>query len=297
MTREQQITQTTIIGSVVNVLLTIGKLLAGFFGHSAAMLADGLHSLSDLVSDVIVLVCVRFSSKKRDTNHTYGHGKYETLATLCIALLLLLVGLELFWSGIQNIVAFTHGVILAAPEKMALWAALISILSKELLYHYTASVANRVNSPVVMTNAWHHRTDALSSVASAIGIGGAIFLGEKWTILDPVTCCFISIFILYIALKMATPALRQLLEVALPESMQKQILDIIRDTPGVLDVHALKSRQNGPSIILEAHIVVDPQLPLIEAHAISTDVEQRLCALYGAETQISIHLEPSEDAE
>lgn len=297
MNREGQITRVTLLGSVVNVLLTAGKLVAGFVGHSSAMLADGLHSLSDFVSDIIVLVCVRIASQEQDKKHTYGHGKYETLATLCIAILLLLVGIELFWSGTMDIVGFVQGEKLPPPDMIALWAALISIVSKELLYHYTAFVAKRVNSPVVLTNAWHHRTDALSSVASAAGIGGAIFLGEKWTILDPVACCLISVFIIYIALKMATPALKQLLEVALPESMQQEILKTISETPGVLHVHDLKSRQNGPSIILGAHIVVDPHLPLIEAHEISTQVEQRLCKLLGEETQISLHLEPSEDAE
>lgn len=296
-TREQKIAQTTLVGSVVNALLTIGKIIAGVVGHSGAMLADGLHSLSDFISDIIVLVCVRISSKGRDEDHDYGHGKYETLATLCVGVLLLIVGGELLWNGAQDIRNCLNGGELKQPETMALWAALISIIAKEILYHYTAKVGKEVSSPVVIANAWHHRTDALSSIGSAIGIGGAILLGEKWVILDPIACCCISVLIVVVALRMISPSLNELLEVSLPEDMENEIVDLTLKVAGVKGIHNLKTRKSGPNIIIDAHVVVDPEITLLVAHDISTNVEKSLRSQFGSETQISIHIEPSEEAE
>ncbi|MBR6043515.1 MAG: cation transporter [Paludibacteraceae bacterium] len=296
-TREQKISQVTIVGSAVNALLTIGKIIAGVVGHSGAMLADGLHSLSDFISDIIVLVCVRISTKGRDDDHDYGHGKYETLATLCVGVLLLIVGGELFWNGAQDIRACLNGHTVKQPETMALWAALISILAKEVLYHYTAKVGKEVSSPVVIANAWHHRTDALSSVGSAAGIGGAILLGEKWVILDPIACCCISVLIVVVALRMIGPSLNELLEVSLPADMENDIMRLALEVDGVKSIHNLKTRKSGPNIIIDAHVVVDPDITVLVAHDISTNVEKSIRTRYGKETQISIHIEPSEEAE
>ncbi|MCR5568477.1 MAG: cation diffusion facilitator family transporter [Paludibacteraceae bacterium] len=296
-TREQKISQVTIVGSAVNALLTIGKIIAGVVGHSGAMLADGLHSLSDFISDIIVLVCVRISAKGRDDDHDYGHGKYETLATLCVGVLLLIVGGELFWDGAQDIRACLNGHTVKQPETMALWAALISILAKEVLYHYTAKVGKEVSSPVVIANAWHHRTDALSSVGSAAGIGGAILLGEKWVILDPIACCCISVLIVVVALRMIGPSLNELLEISLPADMENDIMRLALEVDGVKSIHNLKTRKSGPNIIIDAHVVVDPDITVLVAHDISTNVEKSIRTRYGKETQISIHIEPSEEAE
>lgn len=296
-TREQKISHTTLVGSVVNALLTIGKIIAGVVGHSGAMLADGLHSLSDFISDIIVLVCVRISTKGRDDDHDYGHGKYETLATLCVGVLLLIVGGELFWNGAQDIRGCLNGQTVKQPETMALWAALISILAKEVLYHYTAKVGKEVSSPVVIANAWHHRTDALSSVGSAAGIGGAILLGEKWVILDPIACCCISVLIVVVALRMIGPSLNELLEISLPADMENDIMRLALEVDGVKSIHNLKTRKSGPNIIIDAHVVVDPDITVLVAHDISTNVEKSIRTRYGKETQISIHLEPSEEAE
>ncbi len=296
-TREQKISQVTIVGSAVNALLTIGKIIAGVVGHSGAMLADGLHSLSDFISDIIVLVCVRISTKGRDDDHDYGHGKYETLATLCVGVLLLIVGGELFWNGAQDIRACLNGHTVKQPETMALWAALISILAKEVLYHYTAKVGKEVSSPVVIANAWHHRTDALSSVGSAAGIGGAILLGEKWVILDPIACCCISVLIVVVALRMIGPSLNELLEISLPADMENDIMRLALEVDGVKSIHNLKTRKSGPNIIIDAHVVVDPDITVLVAHDISTNVEKSIRTRYGKETQISIHIEPSEEAE
>lgn len=295
--REKMITSVTITGTIVNIILTVGKIVAAILGHSAAMLADGLHSLSDFISDIVVLVCVRISAKGSDEDHKYGHGKFETLATLCVSILLFIVGLRLLISGGTDIWDFCHGKRIEAPGTIALWAALISIVSKELLYQYTAFVGRKINSPVVTANAWHHRTDAFSSVGSALGIGGAILFGESWTILDPVACCIISIFILVISLQMALPALNEFLEASLPRKTEEEICTIAASVEGVDDVHGLKTRQNGPYIIIEAHIVASPDISLQAAHSIATEVEQRLRRRFGSGTHISLHMEPSEDAE
>lgn len=295
--REKEISKVTVWGAVCNVALSVFKLIAGVLGHSAAMMADAVHSLSDLVSDVIVLVMVRISSKGKDESHDYGHGKFETLATVAVALLLVVVGVRLFSGGVAKINAAFHGESIAVPGIIALTAAIVSVVVKEFLFQWTAFVGRRNNSPAVITNAWHHRTDALSSVGSAIGIGAAVAFGGKWAILDPIVCCVISIFIFYIAVKMALPALNELTEGSLPDDMENEITELIRSVSGVTDVHALKTRKSGPCIIIESHIVVNPEMSVAEAHRITTEAETAIRLRFGAETQISIHVEPHVDAE
>lgn len=295
--REKKIMRVTLIGSFVNMLLTGGKIAAGIIGNSAAMLADGIHSLSDFVSDIVVMVCVKISSKGKDVDHHYGHGKYETLATLLISILLVFVAVKMCVSGIATIRKSIEGEPIETPGVIALWAALISIISKEALYQYTAKVGRKVSSPVVVANAWHHRTDAFSSIGSALGIGGAILLGEDWVILDPIVCCGISVAIFVTAIKMGIPSLKELLEVALPEEMQKEMIDIASGVEGVEGVHDLKTRRNGASIIVDAHIVVSPTITIVEAHNISTNVERALREKFGEDLQTSIHVEPDDDSE
>lgn len=298
MNRAKTITRITLWGAVGNLILTALKLLAGIMGHSTAMVADAIHSLSDLVSDVVVVVMVKISNKGIDKSHSYGHGKFETLATVAISLLLLGAGGELIFSSIRQInTMLQENVTPTPPEAMALWAALLSILVKEILYRVTNTVGKRVNSPAVISNAWHHRTDALSSVASAVGIGGAMLLGGRWVILDPIIGGLISIFIIVIAFRMISPALHELTEGALPEETEQQITRQILSVEGVKNVHCLKTRRNGPSIILSAHIVVDPNITVAEAHEITVKAENSVRETFGQETQISIHVEPYEDAD
>lgn len=278
---------------MANLALTAFKLVAGLLGRSAAMVADAVHSLSDLVSDVVVLVMVRISSREQDKGHDYGHGKFETLATAIVALLLLVVGARLMAGGIERIRMVAEGGTLEVPGRIALWAALVSIAVKEVLYQWTARVGRKVNSPVMITNAWHHRSDALSSVGAAIGIGCALIFGGKWAVLDPLVCCCISVFIFVIAVKMAIPALNELTEASLPEEMEDKIVSLIRSVDGIDDVHALKTRRNGPNIIIEAHIVVDPDMCVAAAHDITELAEQKVRDEYGKETHITLHVEPS----
>lgn len=296
MNREKDIRNITLWGSCINLLLTIFKVAAGFFGRSSAMIADAIHSLSDLLSDAVVLIFVRFSSKGKDKDHSFGHGKFETLATLIVSLILIVVGGKLMSSGVKSIMGALNGETIPTPGYLALIAAAVSILSKEIIYHLTVRVGKRTNSPVVIANAWHHRSDALSSIGSLIGIGGAILLGEKWTILDPLTSCLISISIIVIAVKMSIPSLAELLETSLPEDIEQGIIDTALTVDGVNDIHELKTRRNGVSFIIDAHISVNPEISIVEAHDIATEVEEAIKAKYGNETQINIHIEPSSDA-
>ena len=294
--REREIRKVTLWGAAVNITLTIAKLLAGVYGRSAAMVADGVHSLSDLMTDAIVLIFTHISSKGKDRDHSFGHGKFETMATLIISVILIVVGAKLMEGGIRSIVDVANGKDLQKPGYIALIAAIVSIVLKELLYHWTAKVGKSTNSPAVTANAWHHRSDALSSVGSLIGIGGAIILGQKWTILDPVASCGISIAIIVVAVKMAIPSLNELLEASLPEAIENEIITTASSVKGVKDVHNLKTRRNGISAIIDAHIVVDPTISVTEAHDIATEVEDALSRKFGNETQVSIHIEPDKNS-
>jgi cation diffusion facilitator family transporter len=291
--REQQIRSITLWGAAVNIVLTVCKVAAGIIGRSSAMIADGIHSLSDLLSDFVVIAFTHISSKGKDRDHSFGHGKFETMATLIVSIILIIVGAELMHDGAKKIIGVFNGTAIPKPGYIALLAAAISIASKEILYHATIKVGKKARSSAVMANAWHHRSDALSSIGSLIGIGGAIVLGDKWTILDPLTSCIISIAIIVVAIKMATPCLAELLDAALPEDIEKEIITTASSVSGVIDVHDLKTRRNGMSIIIDAHILVDPTISIVQAHDIATEVEEALYSKYGKDTQISIHMEPA----
>lgn len=296
MNREKEIRDITLWGAAVNIMLTVGKFFAGIFGHSAAMMADSIHSLSDLLSDAVVLIFTRISSKGKDRDHSFGHGKFETLATLIVSLILLAVGTNLIRTGIKDIIDAMSGSGLPKPGGIALIAAAVSIVAKEILYHATVKVGKKVGSTVVIANAWHHRSDALSSIGAFIGIGGSILLGDKWTILDPIASCCISIAVMIVAVRMAIPSLAELLETSLPEDIEQEIIATASAVRGVVDVHELKTRRNGVSFIIDAHIVVNPDISIVEAHDIATDVEEALRKRYGYQTQLSIHIEPDTES-
>ena len=294
--RGKEIRRITVVGAIVNIILTIFKIIAGVLGRSAAMVADGIHSLSDLLSDIVVLVFTHISSKGKDKNHSFGHGKFETMATLIVSVILVAVGAKLMADGVASIIGVMNGNSIPLPGSIALWAAIGSIIIKEILYHATIRTARRTNSPVVLANAWHHRSDALSSIGALAGIAGAMILGEKWTILDPIASCCISIAIIVVAVKMSLPSLAELLETSLPDEIEKDIISISNSVQGVENIHELKTRRNGISYIIDAHIVVDPHISVTEAHNIATDVENALKEKYGNETQINIHIEPDQDS-
>ncbi len=293
MVREKQIFRTTLVGSVANLLLLVFKFIAGIVGHSAAMVADAVHSLSDFITDIVVIVFVSIAGKPEDKDHDYGHGKYETLATAVIGVVLFFVGVSILINGIQTIVDALNGKALQAPSLLALIAAVVSIVVKEILYHYTVKAGKRLHSPSVVANAWHHRSDALSSLGTTLGIGGAIVLGEKWRVLDPIAAVVVSLFIIKVAIELLGPCIDELLERSLPDKMESRILEIILATPQVSSPHHLRTRRIGSYIAIEVHIRMDGSLTLSEAHSVASDIEKRLKAEFGDSTHIGIHMEPT----
>jgi cation diffusion facilitator family transporter len=293
MNREKQIFRVTLLGSFVNLLLVVFKFIAGIVGHSAAMIADAVHSLSDFITDIIVIIFVAISGKPEDSDHSYGHGKYETLATAVIGIILFFVGVGLLISGIKAIVGALQGEPLQAPSLLALIAAVISIVVKEALYHYTVKRGKALGSSSVVANAWHHRSDALSSIGTAIGIGGAVFLGEQWRILDPIAAVVVSIFIIKVAVELIKPCIDELVERSLPEEVEQRIHALILQSPQVSSPHHLRTRRIGSYIAIEVHIRMDGQISLSEAHQVASDIERRLKAEFGEKTHIGIHMEPT----
>lgn len=291
-TREQAIYRITWIGFAVNLILAAGKLAAGIWGHSSAMVADAIHSASDFATDLVVLLFVRVSAKPRDEDHDYGHGKYETLATLIIGAALAGVGIKLLWNGGEAIRDFMRGVLPEQPGVVALWAAVISIVAKELLYRYTARVGRSVNSPSVVANAWHHRSDALSSLGTLAGIGCAYFLGEGWRIADPIAALVVAAFIFRIAFGLIRSGLGELMERSLPPETEEEILRIVTADPAVREPHNLRTRRIGASIAVEVHVRVDGDMTVRQSHALTEEIERRLRERFGEGTMIAVHVEP-----
>lgn len=288
----QKANRVTLAGMLINLGLSVSKILAGIAGSSSAMLADGMHSMSDLVTDVIVLFSVRIAFKERDHTHHYGHGKYETFATMIVSFALALVAGGILFDGVLSVADVLQGNVLPKPGFVALIAAIVSLLVKELLFRYTLSEGKKIQSTAIIANAWHHRSDALSSIGTTIGIAGAILLGEHWRILDPLAGMVISIFIFKIAWQLGKPSIRQLLEAAPPAKVREEIECIISDTAGVLHFHNLRSRYVGKSLAIEVHIKVEKSLSVEVSHNIATDVELSLKRHFGYDTHIGVHVEP-----
>ena len=293
MERDKKVYRVTLLGSVVNLLLLVFKFVAGVLGHSAAMIADAVHSLSDFVTDLIVIVFVKISSKPEDADHAYGHGKYETLASCIIGLALIVVGVMMGYNATVKIVdVVRNGTELASPGIIALAAAVLSIVLKEWMFHLTRKVAREVDSPAVEANAWHHRSDALSSVGTAIGIGGAVLLGSKWAVLDPIAALVVSVFIVVQAAKILSDAIGQLMEKSLPRDVEQRICEIVYEEEGTSDIHHLRTRKIGSQISIELHVRMNGYLTLREVHGKSIAIEKRLRAAFGDSTYINLHVEP-----
>ena len=290
--RRQGIYRVTLWGSTVNLLLVVCKFAAGVLGGSAAMVADAVHSLSDFVTDMVVLLFVRLSGKPCDVDHEFGHGKYETLATALIGLMLGGVGLGVLWSGGLEIVSWLQGETLRAPGLIALGAALLSFLSKELLYQWTVRQGRRLRSAAVVANAWHHRSDALSSLGTTAGIGGAIVLGEAWRVLDPLAAVVVSVLILKVAMQLFVPSMEELLEKSLPDEEEKEIRAVILEQPGCTDPHNLRTRRIGNYCAIDVHFRMDGRTTIDEAHRATREIEDRLRERFGSQTLINTHVEP-----
>lgn len=292
MNRTKEIYKVTLIGGAVNVILLLFKFVAGIVGHSAAMVADAVHSLSDFLTDIIVIIFVRISGKPQDKSHDYGHGKYETLAMTMIGVALLVVAVGILYNGAVQIAAWANGAQLEAPGTLALWAALLSIVLKEAVYHYSMVKARQLQSQAVEANAWHHRSDALSSIGTAVGIGGAIFLGQRWTVLDPVASVIVGAFIVKVAVDLLRNGIGDLMEQSLPDAVEEEILHLVEALPGDIHPHDLRTRRIGNHYAIELHILMDGTITLNEAHDKASEVEDLLRTHYGPDTHVAVHVEP-----
>ena len=291
--REKEIYKVTIVGALANVTLLIFKFVAGIISNSAAMIADAVHSLSDFITDVVVIVFVKISSKPQDKSHDYGHGKFETLATLIIGIALLFIGLMILYNGVSATYrCIWLGEELHRPGMIAFWAAIFSIILKEAVYQYTVFKGKNLNSQAVIANAWHHRSDAFSSIGTAVGIGGAIFLGDKWVVLDPIAAIVVSVFIINVSLKIIIKSINELLEKSLPDEIENEIIKVAESFDMVKNVHDLRTRRIGNNIAIEMHLLMDGNLSLQCTHNTTELIESELRKKYGEHTHIAIHVEP-----
>ena len=295
MEREKKIYKVTLVGSVGNALLVLFKFIAGVLGHSAAMVADAFHSLSDFVTDIIVLVFVGVSARPQDQSHDYGHGKFETLASLFISLALFGAAVAIIVAGAQKFAAWLGGEELTSPGRLALWAALISILVKEVMFRYTIKKGRELDSSALKANAWHHRSDALSSVGAAIGIGGAVLLGGRWTVLDPLASIVVGGMLVKAAWDIMRPSLGELTDESLPENTENEILEVFHSFPEVSEPHNLRTRRIGSRVAIEAHIRMDGSMTLHQAHDLSSAMEKALKDRFGADTIVTLHMEPRKE--
>ena len=292
MNREKEIYKVTLVGSAGNVALLTFKFIAGVMGHSSAMIADAVHSLSDFITDVIVLAFVHVSAKPQDQDHDYGHGKYETFATFIIGLALVAAATGIIVSGVSKLIDWAGGKQLEAPGWLALAAAIISILVKEVLFRYTAIKGKHLDSQALVANAWHHRSDALSSIGTAVGIGGAILLGHRWTVLDPLASVVVGLMLVKVAVSLLRTSIGELTETSLSSEIEKEIEDIICSFPDVGEPHNLRTRRIGNRFAIEAHVRMDGNESLTAAHDRATSIEQGLKKRFGNQTHVTIHMEP-----
>lgn len=295
--REKEIYRVTVAGSIVNALLVVFKFIAGFAGRSAAMIADAVHSLSDFVTDIIVLIFVGIAGRPSDRTHDYGHGKYETVATAIIGVILFYAGASLCVKGVRSIYGVLNGAVIQRPGMISLWAAMISVLIKEIIYRFTAYTGRKTNSKAVIANAWHHRSDAFSSIGTVAGIAGAIFLGEKWRVLDPISAVVVSLFIIKVSYGLLRPCFDELTETSLPDDIEEEIAELVKKEPEVSGLHNLRTRRIGSRYAMEMHIRLDGGMSLSDAHSHATNIEKSLRGRFGEGTHVGIHVEPVKKAQ
>ena len=292
MSRKREIYKVTLVGSAGNAALLTFKFIAGILGNSSAMIADAVHSMSDFVTDILVLVFVSISAKPQDQSHDYGHGKFETIASFLIGLGLVAAATGIVVSGMLNLFDWWRGAQLEAPGWIALWAALLSIAVKEMLYQYTARRGKALNSQVMIANAWHHRSDALSSIGAAVGIGLAIWLGQRWTVFDPLASIVVGLMLVKVAYELLKTTVNELTESSLPEETEHETLQIIQSFGDVRQPHNLRTRRIGNHIAIEVHVRMDGQLPLTIVHERATTIERKLKERFGPDTHVALHMEP-----
>ena len=286
----------TWVGFWVNAVLGLAKVVGGVFGRSSALIADGIHSFSDFLSDIVVIIMVGVAHKRPDVDHQFGHGKYETLATVILALVLAGVAIGILIDSIDRIILVCHGGVIPRPAGIALAIIAVSIIAKEWLFHYTYRVGEEIRSDAVKANAWHHRSDAFSSIATLIGVAGAMFLGEQWRILDPISALIVSVIIGVVSVRMLRPAISELLGGSLSPGDNALIEKAISGTGGVRSWHHLRTFKSGNDAYVEVHIKVDPEMNVRDAHAIATATEDNIkAALPKLSVYVTTHIEPAKE--
>ena len=284
-TREQIGNRTILITVVMNIFLSLIKLLAGFIGHSTSMISDGVHSLSDVISSIGVFIGLRISQKPADIDHPYGHEKFEAVLSKILAFILFLTGLSIGYSAIETIVSSSYII----PKMMTIWAALLSIAVKEWMYHYTIRQAKKIESTALAADAWHHRSDSLSSIGALIGIIGAR-LG--FPILDPLAALVITLIILKVAIEIFVEATNQVIDKAASPELVNEIIQQIQSVNGVLAIDSLKTRVHSNRIYVDLEISVEPTLSLIEAHTIAEAVHYQLEQNIHKIKHCTVHVNP-----
>ncbi len=289
--RRDASTRVALVGAVVNLLLSALKVGVGFVGHSQALIVDGIHSLSDLLTDVLVVVASRHAAHGPDEAHPYGHGRFETAATLALGAFLVLIAGGILWNSLERL---GHPGEAWRPEAIALYAALLSILSKEALFWYTRIVARRIRSDLLMANAWHHRSDAVSSIVVLVGVGGAL-LGLLW--LDLVAALIVGFMVAKIGWDLGWGAMRELVDEALEEEKVRAIRGAILDLPGVSSIHMLRTRRQGHEAMADVHVQVAPWISVSEGHMMALAVEERIKGAVEEVTDVTVHIDPEDDEE
>lgn len=285
--REAYVRKVTWVGLLINITLTGIKFAAGYFGRSQALIADAIHSLTDTTTDVAVIAGSHFWSRPPDESHPYGHRRLETLVTVFIGLMLAAAGIGIGWDAISTL----HEKDSSPPGWIAMLAAMISILTKEILYRWTVLAGKRVKSPALAANAWHHRSDAISSLPVLVAVGGALIF-PSWSFLDHVGAVVVSIFIMHAALKIIWPGISELVDAGAPQDIQRKITNIACNNPGVQEVHKLRTRYISTSIQVDLHIVVDGSISVRQGHAIADAVENQILDSIPNVLGVTIHVDP-----
>ena len=289
--RRDAMRRTSVAGAIVNLVLTALKVGVGIIGNSAALVADGVHSLSDLATDVMVWFAARYGNEPPDKNHPYGHGRIETVTTLVLGAVLGAVGVGFLWSSgirLQDIGA------LPQLHPAALVMALLTLAAKEGLFRYTLAAARRLNAPMLEANAWHARSDAASSLVVAAGIGGSL---AGYPFLEPLAAAVVGFLILHMGLRLAWKSIGELIDTGLPEEELERLRATIRETPGVIGLHDMRTRRMADRVLCDAHVQVDPRLTVSEGHRVSDAVYLRVRAAHPEVRDVLVHIDPEDDGE
>ena len=283
----------TWFGVIINLFLTSFKFVAGIVGNSSVLIADAVHSLSDLVTDFVILLGMRFWNRPADQRHPYGHAKIETMVTLFIGVVLALVGIGLIFEAVRSLIDILGGNPPPSPTWLPLVAALVSVVVKEWLYKVTVKVGMETKSSATIANAWHHRSDALSSIPAAAAVGACLLFGPAYVFLDPVGTVVVSFMIIHVAWKITLPTFATLLDSGASELQCKAIADEIRSFTDVKDLHKLRTRYVGPTgLVVDVHVLVDPNMSVTTAHALSHRIERKLLQNGGNIIDVFVHVEP-----